>query len=432
MLEKIYKPLWQTLLILPVAIALGACSKQTPKGGPALPDAEQYTYLTLIPTVEHNAPSLRANGINTVDDNYVKEVRVIACDNVSNAVVINKLLDFGQGIGSNANGYSVPSAPEKIKPGIYNLYFIANESSVAGAAAQLSQVVDATGLKNIILGFEKQFSPEKGVKGIPMTGEKLACNIPAGMTAASPYTVKADLERVFSRLVVAIQRPAGSPAETKELYISGLRLLNVPEKYYLFPNSSSVGYAGNLLIWGKSDFPQPVPFAPKEVEKYLPEYAGADRMKLEVSIKQDATSTERIREITLAEKEGFKILRNHAYRYSLCLKDWSDLAVEIHVDDWTGSSSWIYVGEYFNLSVSKKNYAVGEEVTLTVHTSHEQAPAGHAVTLKPINGSKINGANTDVVFNERQYGAFKEYKLTPGREGHSLVVSYNGVKQVEL
>lgn len=389
----------------------------------------EETYLSLTPNI---LQTQELRSINTGDEDFVSEIRLIVCKPLDGSVVLNKKLTFpSTGIGAGA-GYSTQSAPEKIKSGVYNLYFVANESSVLDASTKLASVSSESNLKRITLDFDRNFRPSKAQKkGLLMMGEVLGTAIPPRRPAVSPHVVRADLRRTVAKVAFTFFRPSGSPAEQKNLYISGLKMYKLPTKYYIIPNETP-GYLGVLEAW--TDFVKPIPFS-KRIDRYVPEYKGNERVKLDISIRQDETATERIKVVELAKDDGYKFTRNHHHEYKFTLNDWDDISVEIKVGDWTETTSWVYVGEFFNLWVSKKNYAPSEKIQLKLTTSKPlgELPPEHEVQLQPISGATVDDAASTVSFKENAYGASREYMLTTSPSGRpSLRVLYNGKTEVEL
>lgn len=437
MISKSYLSLFRGFVSSLSYLALGglllvSCETKGAGGGdsPIGPDQKQASDSTQLSVGFRMAePALRAGGtINTDNEDYVSEVRLILCKSATGAVVFNSKLDFPTtGIGSNTNGYSSRSLPARILPGFYNVYIIANESYCTGVLPKaLNALNTETEVRALQCDFKKDFAPSQaGKKGLLMTTRKENCQIPKGHTLANPFVIEAELDRVVAKLSIEIRRPQGSPAEQKKLYISDMGLSKVPSKSFLFMDATHPTYAGTLDVqhtFPTSGTPQQIAFGSVQ-SRYIPEYTDAQRLQLALTIRQEGASGEQTRIIELGKDDNYLFRRNHHHNYVLSLKDWSDIAVGISIADWKEDTSWGYVGEYFNLWCASE-IKPNSNIKLRLYTSKHEVPVGHEVILEPINGAKIDNSTNKVSFTEMDYGAFREYTLHTASSGKSLRVLY--------
>lgn len=437
MITKSYLSLIRGFVTSLSCLALGglllvSCETKGAGGGdsPIGPDQKQASDSTQLSVGFRMAePALRAGGtINTNNEDYVSEVRLILCKSATGAVVFNSKLDFPMsGIGSNTNGYSSRSLPARILPGFYNVYIIANESYCTGVSPKaLNALSTESEVRDLQCDFKKDFAPSQaGKKGLLMTTRKENCRIPKGHTSVNPFVIEAELDRVVAKLSIKILRPQGSPAEHKKLYVSDMGLSKVPSKSFLFTDATHPTYAGTLDVqhtFPTSGTPQQIAFGSVQ-SRYIPEYTDAQRLQLALTIRQEGASEEQTRIIELGEKDSFFFRRNHHHNYELTLKDWSDIAVGISIADWKEDTSWGYVGEYFNLWCASE-IKPNSNIKLRLYTSKHEVPVGHEVILEPINGAKIDNSTNKVSFTEMDYGAFREYTLHTASSGKSLRVLY--------
>lgn len=450
MISKSYLSLFRGFVSSLSCLALGglllvSCETKGAGGGdsPIGPDQKQASDSTQLSVGFRMAePALRAGGtINTNNEDYVSEVRLILCKSATGAVVFNSKLDFPMsGIGSNTNGYSSRSLPARILPGFYNVYIIANESYCTGVSPKaLNALSTESEVRDLQCDFKKDFAPSQaGKKGLLMTARKENCQIPKGHTLANPFVIEAELERVVAKLSIKILRPHGSPAELKKLYVSDMGLSKVPSKSFLFTDAAHPAFAGSLDVqhtFQTTGTPQKIAFGVVQ-SRYIPEYTDAQRLQLALTIRQEGASGEQTRIIELGKDDNYLFRRNHHHNYVLSLKDWSDIAVGISIADWKEDTSWGYVGEYFNLWCASK-IKPNSDVMLRLYTSKHKVPKGHEVILKPVNGATINGSTSEVSFTELNYGAFTEYTLHTASAGKSLMVFYKvsgrtSVKETEF
>lgn len=413
-------------------LLLASCETKGAGGGdsPIGPDQKQASDSTQLSVGFRMAePALRAGGtINTNNEDYVSEVRLILCKSATGAVVFNSKLDFPMsGIGSNTNGYSSRSLPARILPGFYNVYIIANESYCTGVSPKaLNALSTESEVRDLQCDFKKDFAPSQaGKKGLLMTARKENCQIPKGHTLANPFVIEAELERVVAKLSIKILRPHGSPAELKKLYVSDMGLSKVPSKSFLFTDAAHPAFAGSLDVqhtFQTTGTPQKIAFGVVQ-SRYIPEYTDAQRLQLALTIRQEGASGEQTRIIELGKDDNYLFRRNHHHNYVLSLKDWSDIAVGISIADWKEDTSWGYVGEYFNLWCASE-IKPNSNIKLRLYTSKHEVPVGHEVILEPINGAKIDNSTNKVSFTEMDYGAFREYTLHTASSGNSLRVLY--------
>lgn len=437
MITKSYLSLIRGFVTSLSCLALGglllvSCETKGAGGGdsPIGPDQKQASDSTQLSVGFRMAePALRAGGtINTNNEDYVSEVRLILCKSATGAVVFNSKLDFPMsGIGSNTNGYSSRSLPARILPGFYNVYIIANESYCTGVSPKaLNALSTESEVRDLQCDFKKDFAPSQaGKKGLLMTARKENCQIPKGHTLANPFVIEAELERVVAKLSIKILRPHGSPAEKKKLYISDMGLSKVPSKSFLFTDAAHPAFAGSLDVqhtFQTTGTPQKIAFGVVQ-SRYIPEYTDAQRLQLALTIRQEGASGEQTRIIELGKDDNYLFRRNHHHNYVLSLKDWSDIAVGISIADWKEDTSWGYVGEYFNLWCASE-IKPNSNIKLRLYTSKHEVPVGHEVILEPINGAKIDNSTNKVSFTEMDYGAFREYTLHTASSGKSLRVLY--------
>ena len=441
MINKSYLSLIRGLASLLSSFALGglllvSCETKGTGGNvsPIDPNGTQASDSTLLSvslqmTETGTGTDLRAGGtINTNDEDYVSEVRLILCKSATGAVVFNSKLDFPiSGIGSNNNGYSNRSLPTRILPGFYNVYIIANESYCTGVSPSVFNALSTESeVRDLQCDFKKEFSPSQAnKKGLLMTARKENCQIPKGHTLANPFVLKAELDRVVAKLSIEIRRPQGSPAERKKLYVSEMGLSKVSSKSFLFSEPSHPAYAGALNVqhtFQTTGTPQKIAFGVVQ-SRYIPEYTGTQPLQLALKIRQEGASEEQTRIIKLGEQDSYHFRRNHHHNYVLNLKDWSDIAVGISLEDWKVETSWDYVGEYFNLWCASK-IKPNSDIKLRLYTSKAPVPRGHEVILEPLNGAKINNSTNKVSFTETDYGVFREYTLHTAPTGNSLRVLY--------
>ena len=437
MITKSYLSLIRGFVTSLSCLALGglllvSCETKGAGGGdsPISPDQEQASDSTQLSVGFRMAePALRAGGtINTDNEDYVSEVRLILCKSATGAVVFNSKLDFPtSGIGSNNNGYSNRSLPSRILPGFYNVYIIANESYCTGVSPKaLNALSTESEVRDLQCDFKKDFSPSQAnKKGLLMTARKENCQIPKGHTLANPFVIEAELDRVVAKLSIEIRRPQGSPAEKKKLYISDMGLSKVPSKSFLFTDAAHPAFAGALNVqhtFQTTGTPQKIAFGVVQ-SRYIPEYTGTQPLQLALTIRQEGASEEQTRIIKLGEQDSYHFRRNHHHNYVLSLKDWSDIAVGISIADWKEDTSWGYVGEYFNLWCASE-IKPNSDIKLRLYTSKHEVPVGHEVILEPINGAKIDNSTNKVSFTEMDYGAFREYTLHTASSGKSLRVLY--------
>ena len=435
MITKSYLSLIRGFVTSLSCLALGglllvSCETKGAGGGdsPIGPDQKQASDSTQLSVGFRMAePALRAGGtINTNNEDYVSEVRLILCKSATGAVVFNSKLDFPtSGIGSNTNGYSSRSLPARILPGFYNVYIIANESYCTGVLPKaLNALNTETEVRALQCDFKKDFSPSQAnKKGLLMTARKENCQIPKGHTSVNPFVIEAELDRVVAKLSIEIRRPQGSPAEQKKLYVSDMGLSKVPSKSFLFTDATHPSYAGTLDV--QHTFPASgtqIAFGSVQ-SRYIPEYTDAQRLQLALTIRQEGASGEQTRIIELGKDDNYLFRRNHHHNYVLSLKDWSDIAVGISIADWKEDTSWGYVGEYFNLWCASE-IKPNSNIKLRLYTSKHEVPVGHEVILEPINGAKIDNSTNKVSFTEMDYGAFREYTLHTASSGNSLRVLY--------
>ena len=451
MISKSYLSLIRESVIHLSCLVLGgwllvSCETKGPGGGdsPIDPNQEQASDSTQLSVGFRMAePALRAGGtINTNNEDYVSEVRLILCKSTTGAVVFNSKLDFpASGIGSNSSGYSNRSLPARVLPGLYNVYVIANESYCTGISpSALNALSTESDVRALQCNFPKDFVPSQvDHKGLLMTSQKSNYQIPKGYNkATNPFVLEAELERVVAKLSIKILRPHGSPAERKKLYVSDMGLSKVPSKSFLFTDAAHPAFAGSLDVqhtFVTSGTPLGIAFDSQQ-SRYIPEYLGTQHLRLTLTIRQEGASEEQTRIIELGEKDSFFFRRNHHHNYELTLKDWSDIAVGISIADWKEDTSWGYVGEYFNLWCASK-IKPNSDVMLRLYTSKHKVPKGHEVILKPVNGATINGSTSEVSFTELNYGAFTEYTLHTASAGKSLMVFYKvsgrtSVKETEF
>lgn len=437
MITKSYLSLIRGFVTSLSCLALGglllvSCETKGAGGGdsPIGPDQKQASDSTQLSVGFRMAePALRAGGtINTNNEDYVSEVRLILCKSATGAVVFNSKLDFPtSGIGSNTNGYSSRSLPARILPGFYNVYIIANESYCTGVSPKaLNALSTESEVRDLQCDFKKDFAPSQaGKKGLLMTARKENCQIPKGHTLANPFVIEAELERVVAKLSIKILRPHGSPAELKKLYVSDMGLSKVPSKSFLFTDAAHPAFAGSLDVqhtFQTTGTPQKIAFGVVQ-SRYIPEYTDAQRLQLALTIRQEGASGEQTRIIELGKDDNYLFRRNHHHNYVLSLKDWSDIAVGISIADWKEDTSWGYVGEYFNLWCASE-IKPNSNIKLRLYTSKHEVPVGHEVILEPINGAKIDNSTNKVSFTEMDYGAFREYTLHTASSGNSLRVLY--------
>lgn len=437
MITKSYLSLIRGFVTSLSCLALGglllvSCETKGAGGGdsPIGPDQEQASDSTqLAVSFRMEEPSLRAGGtINTNNEDYVSEVRLILCKSATGAVVFNSKLDFPtSGIGSNNNGYSNRSLPSRILPGFYNVYIIANESYCTGVLPKALNALNTEAeVRALQCDFKKDFAPSQAAKkGLLMTTRKENCQIPKGHTLANPFVIEAELERVVAKLSIKILRPHGSPAELKKLYVSDMGLSKVPSKSFLFTDAAHPAFAGALNVqhtFQTTGTPQKIAFGVVQ-SRYIPEYTGTQPLQLALTIRQEGASEEQTRIIKLGEQDSYHFRRNHHHNYELTLKDWSDIAVGISIADWKEDTSWGYVGEYFNLWCASK-IKPNSDIKLRLYTSKHEVPVGHEVILEPINGAMIDNSTNKVSFTEMDYGAFREYTLHTASSGKSLRVLY--------
>ena len=437
MISKSYLSLIRGFVTSLSCLALGglllvSCETKGAGGGdsPIGPDQKQASDSTQLSVGFRMAePALRAGGtINTNNEDYVSEVRLILCKSATGAVVFNSKLDFPMsGIGSNTNGYSSRSLPARILPGFYNVYIIANESYCTGVSPKaLNALSTESEVRDLQCDFKKDFAPSQaGKKGLLMTARKENCQIPKGHTLANPFVIEAELERVVAKLSIKILRPHGSPAELKKLYVSDMGLSKVPSKSFLFTDAAHPAFAGSLDVqhtFQTTGTPQKIAFGVVQ-SRYIPEYTDAQRLQLALTIRQEGASGEQTRIIELGKDDNYLFRRNHHHNYVLSLKDWSDIAVGISIADWKEDTSWGYVGEYFNLWCASE-IKPNSNIKLRLYTSKHEVPVGHEVILEPINGAKIDNSTNKVSFTEMDYGAFREYALHTASSGNSLRVLY--------
>ena len=437
MITKSYLSLIRGFVTSLSCLALGglllvSCETKGAGGGdsPIGPDQKQASDSTQLSVGFRMAePALRAGGtINTNNEDYASEVRLILCKSATGAVVFNSKLDFPMsGIGSNTNGYSSRSLPARILPGFYNVYIIANESYCTGVSPKaLNALSTESGVRDLQCDFKKDFAPSQaGKKGLLMTARKENCQIPKGHTLANPFVIEAELERVVAKLSIKILRPHGSPAELKKLYVSDMGLSKVPSKSFLFTDAAHPAFAGSLDVqhtFQTTGTPQKIAFGVVQ-SRYIPEYTDAQRLQLALTIRQEGASGEQTRIIELGKDDNYLFRRNHHHNYVLSLKDWSDIAVGISIADWKEDTSWGYVGEYFNLWCASE-IKPNSNIKLRLYTSKHEVPVGHEVILEPINGAKIDNSTNKVSFTEMDYGAFREYTLHTASSGNSLRVLY--------
>ena len=437
MISKSYLSLFRGIVSSLSCLVLGglllvSCETKGAGGGdsPIGPDQKQASDSTQLSVGFRMAePALRAGGtINTNNEDYVSEVRLILCKSATGAVVFNSKLDFPMsGIGSNTNGYSSRSLPARILPGFYNVYIIANESYCTGVSPKaLNALSTESEVRDLQCDFKKDFAPSQaGKKGLLMTARKENCQIPKGHTLANPFVIEAELERVVAKLSIKILRPHGSPAELKKLYVSDMGLSKVPSKSFLFTDAAHPAFAGSLDVqhtFQTTGTPQKIAFGVVQ-SRYIPEYTDAQRLQLALTIRQEGASGEQTRIIELGKDDNYLFRRNHHHNYVLSLKDWSDIAVGISIADWKEDTSWGYVGEYFNLWCASE-IKPNSNIKLRLYTSKHEVPVGHEVILEPINGAKIDNSTNKVSFTEMDYGAFREYTLHTASSGNSLRVLY--------
>ena len=437
MITKSYLSLIRGFVTSLSCLALGglllvSCETKGAGGGdsPIGPDQKQASDSTQLSVGFRMAePALRAGGtINTNNEDYASEVRLILCKSATGAVVFNSKLDFPMsGIGSNTNGYSSRSLPARILPGFYNVYIIANESYCTGVSPKaLNALSTESEGRDLQCDFKKDFAPSQaGKKGLLMTARKENCQIPKGHTLANPFVIEAELERVVAKLSIKILRPHGSPAELKKLYVSDMGLSKVPSKSFLFTDAAHPAFAGSLDVqhtFQTTGTPQKIAFGVVQ-SRYIPEYTDAQRLQLALTIRQEGASGEQTRIIELGKDDNYLFRRNHHHNYVLSLKDWSDIAVGISIADWKEDTSWGYVGEYFNLWCASE-IKPNSNIKLRLYTSKHEVPVGHEVILEPINGAKIDNSTNKVSFTEMDYGAFREYTLHTASSGNSLRVLY--------
>lgn len=437
MITKSYLSLIRGFVTSLSCLALGglllvSCETKGAGGGdsPIGPDQKQASDSTQLSVGFRMAePALRAGGtINTNNEDYVSEVRLILCKSATGAVVFNSKLDFPtSGIDSNTNGYSSRSLPARILPGFYNVYIIANESYCTGVSPKaLNALSTESEVRDLQCDFKKDFAPSQaGKKGLLMTARKENCQIPKGHTLANPFVIEAELERVVAKLSIKILRPHGSPAELKKLYVSDMGLSKVPSKSFLFTDAAHPAFAGSLDVqhtFQTTGTPQKIAFGVVQ-SRYIPEYTDAQRLQLALTIRQEGASGEQTRIIELGKDDNYLFRRNHHHNYVLSLKDWSDIAVGISIADWKEDTSWGYVGEYFNLWCASE-IKPNSNIKLRLYTSKHEVPVGHEVILEPINGAKIDNSTNKVSFTEMDYGAFREYTLHTASSGNSLRVLY--------
>lgn len=436
--KKLYSRV-QLMITAILLLLLQACRE------PAMPEQNQSasslgedTYISVMRGAEIEKKA--------IDEAYIKEVRLILVNPVDKAIIFNETLDFPDSeVDAKPEGYSNVSVPKKVKAGAYSLYCIANESSHAGVTAKLAALKNEAEIAELTSDFDTSFKPDKNSgKGLLMTASKKVI-LEAGKNYLNPNRIPIDLICCVARLDLTFERKEGSPAEKLGLYISKITMGKMPSHCYLFPHVTKL-YAGELTLIHdyKKELqgnPQAIPFG-KEISRYVSEYNDrAKPLKLEITIRQVNTAFERTKTITLnypdiehpdkIEDQG-KFTRNHLHKYNFTLSDWSNIEVKFEVGDWTADNSWVYVGQYFNLLVSDKTMPAGKEVALTLYTSRPTVPFGHKVTLKPLNGSKINGAGKPVSFEEKAYGAFANYTLEPGSGSPALEVIYGETSELTL
>ena len=438
MITKSYLSLIRGFVTSLSCLALGglllvSCETKGAGGGdsPIGPDQKQASDSTQLSVGFRMAePALRAGGtINTDNEDYVSEVRLILCKSATGAVVFNSKLDFpASGIGSNSSGYSNRSLPARVLPGLYNVYVIANESYCTGISpSALNALSTESDVRALQCNFPKDFVPSQvDHKGLLMTSQKSNYQIPKGYNkATNPFVLEAELERVVAKLSIKILRPHGSPAERKKLYVSDMGLSKVPSKSFLFTDAAHPAFAGSLDVqhtFQTTGTPQKIAFGVVQ-SRYIPEYTDAQRLQLALTIRQEGASGEQTRIIELGKDDNYLFRRNHHHNYVLSLKDWSDIAVGISIADWKEDTSWGYVGEYFNLWCASE-IKPNSNIKLRLYTSKHEVPVGHEVILEPINGAKIDNSTNKVSFTEMDYGAFREYTLHTASSGNSLRVLY--------
>ena len=190
MISKSYLSLIRGFVTSLSCLALGglllvSCETKGAGGGdsPIGPDQKQASDSTQLSVGFRMAePALRAGGtINTNNEDYVSEVRLILCKSATGAVVFNSKLDFPtSGIGSNTNGYSSRSLPARILPGFYNVYIIANESYCTGVLPKaLNALSTESEVRDLQCGFlslnKKKKKKEKKTLLLPKPLKK-ACS----------------------------------------------------------------------------------------------------------------------------------------------------------------------------------------------------------------------------------------------------------------
>lgn len=291
-------------------------------------------------------------------EDRVTEVRMMIFDATGNSVY-NDLPDFPAGLGS-------PSRGIRLKPGVYDFYFFANETAYAGFGPALASVTGVSQLQRdphfLQLSYDPGFKPD----GSSAPGRFLmsacykAVSVLPGGTEASPEplilpTPQVELVRSLARVdVVFYKKEPGSELPSSGR-ISSVQLQNVAQAFSVpaadtyYSGQATSSLAGDLsaavLDYTRDSIGAVGPF-------YIPELlnksGNAGFTALHINNRTFAILTDRARAGLTAQRRSVPslsdscVIRNYRYRINAYISPGGSITLKTCVEPWK-KDDYVYI-----------------------------------------------------------------------------------------
>lgn len=304
--------------------------------------------------------SVKASGTINEDVNgedRVSEVRMMAFDQTGNAVY-NGLLSF-------PDGFDNSSSAVKLKPGIYDFYFFANESVSSGFSSALAAVANASQLQSNAafsgLAYAPDFHPDTttGLGRFIMSACYKGIVVNQGGSEQNPEplvlpTTKVELIRSLAKVEVVFRKktpgitiPAGS-------YVSSVQLQDVAKSYSVPPRDSY--YTGSFAV-SNTIVPSGFDYSNDSIGAvvfYLPEFlnkaSGTNFTKLSINNRTFPILTDHAKTGLAAQRRSVpalsdsSVIRNYHYIINAYMDIQGGVYLKTRVEPWI-KSSYVYMFE---------------------------------------------------------------------------------------
>ncbi|SUB88891.1 Major fimbrial subunit protein (FimA) [Porphyromonas macacae] len=406
-------------------------------------DASDNHNIEAIPT--YFTTSLKSINEDTeYFEDRVTELRLLVFNSATGAMVFNNKLNF-------RNGFNRTSEPVKLEKGEHDFYFIANETSGGvDFIDALKSVDNVFKFKNDPrfwnLTFDENFKPSQNA-GIVMSARYQKVDVPDGYTKTNPWPFKGagfkvQLIRSFAKVeLIFTKTKEQDPDNETQKRITSVQLVKIPKKFSVPPMDVKYSslFSNNLtqtavinpdisFDYTKDIIGTLVFYIPE----FLREQTESDDGNTAIMVKGKGFSDKLVpidhqyfndynqvghRDLNISVLSKFCILRNTHYKLTFHLKKEVEVFYKVRLWERTKTQTVMGYGFYVEIEDHKK-------ITIT---NTEVCEPPFKVTLKPLNGTVIDGSSSEIHFVETQKGVSKTYTLdyTPV-SGEYLEIIYNG------